>query len=81
NPSSAQGFRLASKSPTFAPSNDNGTSKKSKPIYITTCNDSITGEKVIFWDEILRLFPNAQYLKNGSTSVPFVRDKSMEMYA
>ena len=40
--------------------------------------DRATEEYVIFWDEILKVFRNAVYIRNGSMAVPFLVDKNSE---
>jgi len=41
--------------------------------------DRATEEYVIFWDEILKVFSNAVYIRNGTMAVPFLVDKNSEL--
>ena len=40
--------------------------------------DGTTGEYVIYWDEILKVFKNAVYIQNAGTAAPFLKDKHSE---
>ena len=48
------------------------------PIHITTRIDETTGEEVVLWKDILRVFNGASYIMDGSRVVPFMTGENFE---
>jgi len=38
--------------------------------------DKVHGEDIIYWDDIVEVFPNAQYLKKGNVIVKKLKDSN-----
>ncbi|KAF9363956.1 hypothetical protein BGX34_002936 [Mortierella sp. NVP85] len=42
--------------------------------------DNVHGEDIIYWDDIVEVFPNAQYLKKGNVIVKKLKDSNGKFY-
>lgn len=53
---------------------------QSDVVYINTQHDLTTGQYVIRWKEIQRVFERAKYLKDGAEIIPFMTGDDLEEY-
>ncbi|KAF9181850.1 Vacuolar protein 8 [Haplosporangium sp. Z 11] len=55
-----------------------GASESSQTINIHTRLDNKTGQQVVLWKDVLRVFENAKYISDGSMTIPFLTDDEFE---
>lgn len=49
------------------------------PVYFNYQADPASGKNVVPWGDVLLAFPEAKYIRHGSTIIPFVRDKDFKI--
>ncbi|KAF9437104.1 hypothetical protein BGZ76_001977 [Entomortierella beljakovae] len=48
--------------------------RESEVVYIATYRDDVAGKDIVLWEDILSVFKDIEYVRDGENSIPFLRD-------